>query len=77
LPKPFQPQEAICLDNDKTKERLRIKIETAEPELEKWEKIALVISRYPFASAKMLIAGKEFYQKTIYLSKELKLVTIF
>jgi hypothetical protein len=70
LPKAFQPQEAICLDNDKTKERLLTKMEEAS-NMEKW---LLHISRYPLASPKKWIVGNEIYQKKIFLTKELKVV---
>jgi hypothetical protein len=72
LPKAFQPLEAICLDNDKTKERFQTKMENANP---KWDR--LQISRHPLASKKKwIVLGKEYYQKTIYLTKELKVVEI-
>jgi hypothetical protein len=71
LPKAFQPLEAICLDNDKTKERFQTKMENANP---KWDR--LQISRHPLASTNKWIAGKEYDEKTIYLCKELEVVAI-
>jgi hypothetical protein len=78
LPKAFQPAEGgICLVNGKTKERLLTKMEKADPILEKIEKIELLVSRYPLASAgKEFIVGEGMFEKTIYLTKELKGVAI-
>jgi hypothetical protein len=78
LPKAFQPQEDICLDNGKTKERLLTKMEE-----EKW-KVVLLISRYPLASTKKWIVENEKEvlnwkvgaDKTIYFSDELRVVAI-
>jgi hypothetical protein len=79
LPKSFQPQEDICLDNYKTKERLQTKMEE-----EKW-KVGLLISRYPLTSTKKWIEENKkvlawnfnvLNEKTIYLSEELKVVRI-
>jgi hypothetical protein len=82
LPKAFQLQEGICLDNDKTKERLLIKMK--EVDKKEWE--VLLIARYPVESTNEWIDEnenevfdwnweKEFTSdKTIYLSKELKVV---
>jgi hypothetical protein len=72
LPKAFQPQEAICLDNGKTKERLLIEIEEAT-NMEKW---LLQVSRFPLASPKKWNVGNEIYQRKMYLTKELKFVAI-
>jgi hypothetical protein len=82
LPENFQPQEVISLDNDKTKERLVIKMEKAY--LEEWE---ILISRYPQESTKKWIVENEIEVlnwefsatkngRTIYLSQELKVVAI-
>jgi hypothetical protein len=76
LPKAFQSLEAICLDNDKTKERFQTKMEEAQENWEK-DKLMLQISRYPLASTKKLIVfSKEYYEKTIDLTKELQIVPI-
>jgi hypothetical protein len=53
LPKAFQPQEDICLDNGKTKERLEIIMEE-----EKWD-VVLLISRCPLGSTKKWIEENE------------------
>jgi hypothetical protein len=64
LPKAFQPLEAICLDNGKTKERLLAKMEKAktwerrEEDHCDWESV-LLISRYPLASTKQWIVENE------------------
>jgi hypothetical protein len=70
LPKAFQPQEDICLDNDKTKERLLT--EMTEADNGNGDQHVLQISR-SLASKKKWI-GKRICQKTIYLTKELKVV---
>jgi hypothetical protein len=85
LPKAFQPQGDICLDNDKTKERLRTKIEEAEC-LEDRKEVYLVISRHPLAASKKWIMGIEKIvlawnfsadnHRILHLSKELKVVAI-
>jgi hypothetical protein len=75
LPKAFQPREDICLDNGKTKERLLTKMEKVDPSFEK-NKVRLQISRHPLASMNKWIVGKEYYEKIIILSKELKFVPI-
>jgi type II secretory pathway component PulF len=75
LPKAFQLQEAICLDNGKTNERFQTEMEEADPDLEEWEEVVLQVSRYPHAE-KNLIVGKEIGEKTIILSDELKIVAI-
>jgi hypothetical protein len=63
LPKTFQPQEAICLDNGKTNERLVTEMEKANPN---GDKCVLLISRYPLASKKNLIVNrKEVYQENL------------
>jgi hypothetical protein len=69
LPKTFQPPEGICLENDKTKERLLTKMEETDPNFK-----VLQILRYPFASTKKWIVGIE--GMTIYLKNELKVVAI-
>jgi hypothetical protein len=74
LPKAFPPQEDICLDNGKTKERLLIKMEEVDPNLKKHVNPVVQISRYPLASTKKWSLGKN--EKTIYLTKELKVVAI-
>jgi hypothetical protein len=74
LPKAFQPLAAICLDNDKTKERFQTKMEKADPN---WDKLVLLISRYSLASKKKwIVFGKEYYEKTIYFCNDLKFVPI-
>jgi hypothetical protein len=73
LPKAFQLQKGICLDNGKTKERFKTKMEEADPNL---KQIVLLISRYPIGSTKIFIGGNDIYQKRIYLTKELKVVAI-
>jgi hypothetical protein len=73
LPITFQPQEDICLDNGKTKERLLTKMENWHLNSEKNE---LLISRYPLATRKKWSVGNEIYQKSIYLTEELKFVAI-
>jgi hypothetical protein len=71
LPKAFQLQEDICLDNGRTKERLKTEMEKADPN---WDK-ALLISRHPLASKKKwIVFGNEYYGKTIYLCNDLKFV---
>jgi hypothetical protein len=75
LPNTFQPQEGICLDNNKTNERLMTKMGKGHSNLEKCEKIVLWISRNPLES-KIWIGAKDLYQKRIYLTKELKVVAI-
>jgi hypothetical protein len=55
----FQLQEAICLDNDKTKERFVTKMEETGPKMEKWGDVFLLISRYPLASTKKWIEENE------------------
>jgi hypothetical protein len=75
LPKAFQPLEAICLDNSKTKERFQTEIEKVDPNLEK-DKLILQISRYRLASTNKWSRGKEISEKKIYLSDELKVVPI-
>jgi hypothetical protein len=80
LPKAFKPLEDICLDNDKTKERLLTKMKE-----EKWE-VVLLISRYPLASTKKWIVENEkevsnwdlstVSRRTICLNQELKIVAI-
>jgi hypothetical protein len=76
LPKAFQPQDGICLENGKTKERLLTEMEEAGPELQKLGKIPMMITRYPLASTKKLIVSEEIYEKKIYLTKELEVVAI-
>jgi hypothetical protein len=79
LPKSFQPIEDICLDIDKTKERMQSK----RMEETKWG-LVLLISRYPLGSTKKWIEQNEKEalnwefgaDKTIYLSSELKVVAI-
>jgi hypothetical protein len=73
LPKLLQPLEVICLDNDKTKERLLTEMIEVNPNGD-----VLEISRYPFASNKenLIVTKEEVFQKRIYLSKELKVVAI-
>jgi hypothetical protein len=73
LPKAFQPQENICLINDKTRERLMTKME--ETDLKEWETFVLLISRHPLASTKIWM-DKEYSGKWIYLSNDLKFVPI-
>jgi hypothetical protein len=83
LPKAYQPQEDICLVNDKTKERLQTKM---EPIPDDWEEVYLLISRYPLASTKKWIEENEkevlVYDlnedkdRRIYLTEELKIVAI-
>jgi hypothetical protein len=75
LPKAFQPREDICLDNGKTKERLLTKMEKVDPSLEN-DKVRLQISRHPLTSTNKWIVGKEYHEKIIFLSKELKFVPI-
>jgi hypothetical protein len=75
LPKAFQPREDICLDNGKTKERLLTKMETVDPSFEN-DQVRLQISRSPLASTNKWIVGKEYYEKIIYLSNELKVVAV-
>jgi hypothetical protein len=75
LPKGFEPPEEICLENDNTKERFRTEIEIADPNLIT-DSLVLLISRYPLASTRKWIVGKEIYEKRIYLSEELKVVAI-
>jgi hypothetical protein len=75
LPKAFQLQENICLENVQTKERLLTKIEKAHPNLKK-KQLMLLIFRHPLASTKKWTVGKEIYEKTIYLTKELEVVPI-
>jgi hypothetical protein len=73
LPKAFQLQEGICLDNGKTKERFQTQLKNNPS----WDKLVLLISRYLLASnMKKWIAVKEIYEKKIYLTKELKVVAI-
>jgi hypothetical protein len=77
LPKAFQPQENICLINDKTREKLMTKMEEAD--LKKWETFVLLISRHPLASNKnknIWSVGKEYSGKWINLSNDLKFVPI-
>jgi hypothetical protein len=71
LRKTFQPPDGICMDNDKTKERLLTKMEEVDPNF-----TVLQILRYPLAlaSTKKWIVG--VYGKTICLTKELKVVAI-
>jgi hypothetical protein len=77
FPKAFQPPEAICLDNEKTKERFQCEIGEAGPKWQKAGKIPFQISRYPIASTgKWIVFGKEYYEKTIYLTNELKVAPI-
>jgi hypothetical protein len=76
LPKAFPPQADICLDNDRTKERLLTKMEEAKVQEEEWEEVVLLISRYSLGSTKKWIEGKELYQKRIYLSEKLKFIEI-
>jgi hypothetical protein len=75
LPEAFQPLEAICLDNGKSKDRLLTKMEKTDPKLEK-DKIILHISRHPLAATKKWIVGKQYFEKRISLCKELKIVAI-
>jgi hypothetical protein len=72
LPKAFQPLEAICLDNDKTKERLQTKMQENRDK----DKLMLQISRHPLASTNKWSVGNEYYEKRISFSKELKVVAI-
>jgi hypothetical protein len=76
LPKAFQPPEAICFDNGKTKERFQAEMQEAGPKLQKEGKIPFLIKRLPLASKNKIVFGKEYDEKTIYLSKELKVVPI-
>jgi hypothetical protein len=70
LPKAFQLLEAICLDNNNTKERFQTEMVKVDP---KWDR--LQISRHPLASKKKwIVEGKEYYEKTIYLTNDLKVV---
>jgi hypothetical protein len=84
LPKAFQPQENICLDNGKTKERFLTKMEVVNVP-EQREYVVLLISRYPLASTKKWIVENEKEllnlefnavenDRTIYLVKELKVI---
>jgi hypothetical protein len=81
LPKNFQPQKDICLNNGKTKEILLTKME--EGKVLSWE-VFLLISRYPQASSKKWIEENEkevlnwefVGDETIYLCKDLKVVGI-
>jgi hypothetical protein len=62
LRKSFQPQEDICLDNGKTKERLATKmkdVKMVSPNLGEWQELVLLISRYPLASIKKWIVENE------------------
>jgi hypothetical protein len=60
LPKDFQLPENICLDNDKTNERLLTKTEVIPvPECKALKKVVLLISRYPLASTKKWIVANE------------------
>jgi hypothetical protein len=74
LPKAFQLQEDICLENDKTKERLLT--EMKETDLGEWDGVGLLISRCSLGSTDNLILGQEIHQKTICLTEELKVVPI-
>jgi hypothetical protein len=48
-----------------------------EADLQKWETFVLLIARYPLASTNKWIVGKAINNdKIIYLSKELKVVTV-
>jgi hypothetical protein len=77
LPKAFRLLEAICLDNGKTKERFQTEMVEAGPKLQKAGKIPFLIKRHPLASTNEWIDfGKEYHEKTIYLTKELKVVAI-
>jgi hypothetical protein len=81
LPKAFRPQEDLCLDNDKTKERLLTKME--ESDFVEW-KVVLLISRYPQASTKKWIEENEKdvlilnlnETRRIYLSDNLEVAAI-
>jgi hypothetical protein len=88
LLKDFQLHEDICLDNDKTNERLLIKTEVVNV-LDlgrcKEKEVMLLISRYPRASTKKWIVAneKEVFNwdfrntaRIISLSEELKVVPI-
>jgi hypothetical protein len=76
LPKSFQPREDISLENDKTEERFQTKVEKSDLKFIK-DKLMLQISRYPLASTKnWIVLGTEYYEKTIYLTDELKFVPI-
>jgi hypothetical protein len=70
----FQLKEDICLINEKTRERLMTKMVKAN--LEKWETFVLLISRHPLASKNIWNVGKEYNEKIINLSKELKVVPV-
>jgi hypothetical protein len=61
LPEDFQLQEAICLNNGKTKERLLTKMEVVKVNMpeNRWEEVYLLISRYPQASTKKWIVDNE------------------
>jgi hypothetical protein len=88
LPKAFQLQEDILLDNGKTKERLLTKIEEVDVSDWNWDdtfkEVVLQISRYPLASTKKWIEENKkevstwdfTTTRTIRLSKELKVVAI-
>jgi hypothetical protein len=83
VPKAYQLQEDICMDNGNTKERLLTKMEESEMWIE-CEIVHLLISRYPLASTKIWIVENEkevliwdlSATRRIYLSKELKVVPI-
>jgi hypothetical protein len=85
VPKAFQPIQEICLENEKTKERLLTRMDKAkapDPDLDEWEEVVLLISRYPLASNKKWIVENEkdalkwdfSGYRTIYLSEDLKVV---
>jgi hypothetical protein len=88
LPKAFQQLEDICLDNEKTKERVLTKMEEATMQEKKWQGVMLLISRYPLASTKKWIVANEkevlnldffegyAHRRIIYLSDELNVVQI-
>jgi hypothetical protein len=87
LAESFQPHKDICLDNDKTEEKLLTKTEVID--LPDWDddlkEVLLLISRYPRASTKKWIMAneKEVFNwdygnndRTISLSEGLEVVPI-
>jgi hypothetical protein len=86
LPEDFQLQQAISLDNEKTKERLLTKTEVVNvPRIKQLKEVVLLISRYPIASTKKWIVANEkdalnwdfkTNDRIISLSLELKVVGI-
>jgi hypothetical protein len=84
LPEDFQLQKDICLDNDKTEEKLQTKKEVVN--VPNWgEEDLLLISRYPRASTKKWIVANEGEvfnweyannARSIYLPEEMEVVAI-